>query len=705
MSELTEIVLAKEWLVDALPYEIFWADVDGGIIYGNKILCERLQYSQQELTKLTIFDINTTVTLQSWKTHWENVKKNKIENFKAVHRNKSGKFYEVEVFAQFFSNGRKEMICGIMNDISSSSFYKNLIDNVETIAKVGGWKLNLQDGSILVTKEALCIFNKENNEDFHPSKIVHFFKDEELFRNSIVKTIKNAIPIDHVFETKETPSRYIRTIVKPVLKGDKIFKIVGVYQDITEQTKKEIRLKFFKDIIDNAQDLIFIYNRDGKLLEFSNSVSDTLGYSKNELQGFTIFNLDPGVTKDWWEDHFAQIKLKGSIQLEWLVKKKGGTKFPADIVANYMNYEGEDINCAVVRDITNRKERDLKLFQAMDEIKALKDRLEIENEYLQEEINVNFNKDNIISISESYAKVLKQVEQVAPTSTTVLITGESGTGKELLAHAIHNNGSRKDRALIKINSATLPKELIESELFGHKKGAFTGAVADKIGKFSMADGGTIFLDEIGEMPIELQSKLLRVIQEGEFDELGGTKTIKIDVRIVAATNRKLEEMVAEGTFREDLFYRLNVFPIHSLPLRERKEDILPLSQYFLEKYSTRAGKPFKRLSKQTIEQLMAYDFPGNIRELENLIERAVIIENGTTLFPGSWIPTKSKNSMSAKLLTFEEVQKEHIIDVLKRTKGKVSGINGAAGILDMNAKTLFAKMKKLGIEKETVFKS
>ena len=260
MSDLTEIVLAKEWLVDALPYEIFWADENGGIIYGNKILCERLQYSQQELTKLTIFDINTTVTLQSWKIHWENVKKNKIENFKAIHRNKSGKFYEVEVFAQFFSNGRKEMICGIMNDISSSSFYKNLIDNVETIAKVGGWKLNLQDGSILVTKEALSIFNKENNEDFHPSKIVHFFKDEELFRNNIVKTIKNAIPIDHIFETKETPSRYIRTIVKPVLKGDKIFKIVGVYQDITEQTKKEIRLKFFKDIIDNAQDLIFIYN-------------------------------------------------------------------------------------------------------------------------------------------------------------------------------------------------------------------------------------------------------------------------------------------------------------------------------------------------------------------------------------------------------------------------------------------------------------
>lgn len=705
MTEVTEIALAKEWLVDALPYEVFWANEAGSIIYGNKMLCDRLKYSPQELIKLTIFDINSTVTPQDWKAHWESVKKNKTENFKAVHKNKFGKFYEVEVYAQFFSNNRKEILCAIMNDITSSSFYKNLIDNVESIAKVGGWKLNLQDGSILVTKETLCIFNKENKEDFHPSKIYQFFKEDELFRSSILKTIKNAIPIDYVFETKETPSRYIRTIVKPVLKGDKIFEIVGVYQDITEQTKKEIRLKFFKDIIDNAQDLIFIYNREGKLLEYSNSVAITLGYSKKELDKFTVYDLESGLTNDLWQRHFNHIKENGSLHTEWLVNQKGGRKFPADIVSKYMNYEGQDINCAVVRDITKRKERDLELFQALDEIKALKDRLEIENEYLQEEINVNFNKDNIISTSVAYAKVLEQVEQVAPTSTTVLITGESGTGKELLAHAIHNNSARKDRSLIKINSATLPKELIESELFGHKKGAFTGAVADKVGKFSMADGGTIFLDEIGEMPIELQSKLLRVIQEGEFDELGGTKTIKVDVRIVAATNRNLEEMIIEGTFREDLFYRLNVFPIHSIPLRERKEDIPLLAQYFLEKYATRAGKPFKRLSKQTIQQLMMYNFPGNIRELENLIERAVIIENGTTLFPGSWIPTKSKSSNSVKILTFEESQKQHIIEVLKRTKGKVSGVNGAAGILDMNAKTLFAKMKKLGIEKETIFKS
>ncbi|KPM31231.1 Fis family transcriptional regulator [Croceitalea dokdonensis DOKDO 023] len=705
MTDVKEISLVKEWLVDVLPYEVFWANEDGSLAYGNQKLCERLGYKSSELTKLTIFDINTTVTPESWKKHWDGLKKNKSENFKAIHKKKSGKFYEVEVFAQFFSNNRKEMICGIMNDISSSSFYKNLINNVESIAKVGGWKLNLQDGSIIVTEEAFKIFGTENKEDFHPSKIIQFIKDEERFRSSIVKTIRNGIPMDEIFETKENPSRYIRSIAKPVLKGDKIFEVVGVYQDVTEQYLKETKLNFFKDVIDNAQDLVYIYNREGKLIDYSNSVADTLGYSRKKLDSATIFELDTGVTEDWWESHFAEIKEKGSVQMEWILTKKDGTRFPVDIVANYMNYQGQDINCAVVRDITKRKERDLKLYQALEEIKSLKNRLEDENEYLKEEISGKINANNIVCESEVYEKVLEQVNLVAPTDTTVLITGESGTGKELLASALHNNSLRKDRPLIKVNCATLPKELFESELFGHKKGAFTGAVADKVGKFTLADGGTIFLDEIGEMPIDLQPKLLRVLQEGEFDEVGGSKTIKVDVRVIAATNRRLEDMIKEGTFREDLYYRLNVFPIYNIPLRGRKEDIPLLAKFFLEKYSAKAGKAFKRLSKKTIDSLMRYDFPGNIRELENLIERAVILESGTTLHTGSWMPSTSKTIDTSNLLTFEEVQKQHIIKILERTNGKVSGKNGAAGILDMNAKTLFAKMKKLGIEKETIFKT
>lgn len=300
--------------------------------------------------------------------------------------------------------------------------------------------------------------------------------------------------------------------------------------------------------------------------------------------------------------------------------------------------------------------------------------------------------------------MLEKVTQVAVTDSTVLITGESGTGKELLANAVHLNSRRNERPLIKVNCATLPKDLIESELFGHKKGAFTGAIADKVGKFSLADGGTIFLDEIGEIPIDLQSKLLRVLQEGEFDQLGATKTTKVDVRVIAATNRDLKTMVNEGKFREDLYYRLNVFPIYNIPLRARKEDIPLLAEFFLKKYATKAGKPFKRLSKQTLTILMDYHFPGNIRELENLIERAVIIESGTTLKPGSWLPKLNVSVQSDEFKPLDEMQRDYIVDVLEHTKWRVSGPKGAATILGMKDKTLFARMKKLGIEKQVGLK-
>ncbi|NQZ45230.1 MAG: sigma 54-interacting transcriptional regulator [Flavobacteriaceae bacterium] len=690
----------KEWLIDALPYEVIWADESGKIIYANAKFCKRLGYKKSELMKLSIYDLNVTVTKESWKNHWETIKEEKAQYFKAIHKTKSGKFYDAEVFAQYFSNNGKNMICSIINDITESSFYRNLLKDAESIAKVGGWKFNLQDNSIIVTEEAFCIMDTKQKEAFLPGSAVNFFKDKDKAKQLFRNVWRNGKGFDEILETNTVPSKFVRASAKPIKKGDKLFKIIGIYQDVTEQHKKENRLKFFKEIIDNAQDLVYVYNREGKLLHYSDTVSRQLGFTKKQLDDFSIYDLDANITKEWWYNHFDELKEKGSMHMEWLVTRKDGTKFPADIVANHLIYEGEDINCAVVRDITERKMRDLKLFEALEEIKSLKTRLENENEYLQEEISSKINADNIVHNSETYSKVLEQVHQVAPTDTTVLITGESGTGKELLASAVHNNSLRKERPLIKINCATLPNELIESELFGHKKGAFTGAIQDKIGKFSLADSGTIFLDEIGELPIDLQPKLLRVLQEGEFDRLGGNKTQKVDVRIVAATNRNLEDMVREGKFREDLYYRLNVFPIDNIPLRARKEDIPPLAQYFLEKYSAKAGKVFKRLSKRTIEALLNYNFPGNIRELENLIERAVIIESGTTLNPGSWIPKSVAEISSTDFKSFEDMQKTYIIDVLNHTKWRVSGPKGAANILNMKDKTLFAKMKRLGIEKK-----
>ena len=705
MNQDKQETLVKEWLIEVLPYEVMWMDEEGRIVYANSKFCDRLGYRKSDIVKLSIFDINSTITQESWQNHWGVVQKEKVHNFKGTHKNKSGKFYEVEIFAQYFSYNRKNLICAVVNDISQSSFYKSLMDSTEKIANVGGWKLNLQDGSLIATTEAMKIFNTEDKDDLLPANSIHYFKDSEKVKTLLRGVMRNAASFDEVLETKTQPVRYIRSVVKPVLQGDKVYKIVGVYQDITEQQIKENSLQLYKEVINNAEDLIYVYNREGDLLHYSDSLIKQLGFSRKQLDNFNIFDLDPSMTSKFWTSHVNEIASKGSVRFEWLVARKDGTKFAADITANHIRYNNEDLNCAVVRDITERKMRDLKLYEALEEIKSLKDRLENENEYLLEEISSKINYQNIICESDSYEKVLKKVDQVAPTDTTVMITGESGTGKELLASAIHTNSLRKERPLIKINCATLPKELIESELFGHKKGAFTGAITNKVGKFTLADGGTIFLDEIGEMPIDLQSKLLRVLQEGEFDELGGTKTIKVDVRVIAATNRHLEDMIKEGTFREDLYYRLNVFPIHNIPLRARKEDIPLLAQFFLEKYSAKAGKAFKRLSKKTIDVLMNYNFPGNIRELENLIERAVIVESGTTLNPGSWMPKTDFLTATDEFKSFEALQRDYIIEVLNYTDWRVSGKKGAATILNMKDKTLFAKMKRLGIEKQVVLKN
>ena len=371
------------------------------------------------------------------------------------------------------------------------------MENTAHMTNVGGWKLNLQDGSLIVTDETLKIFNSESKEAMLPGNVIHRFKEHQKIKQLLGDVMRNAISFDEILETDEEPKRYLRCLAKPLLKGEKIYKIIGAYQDVTEQKKKENNLKLFEEIINNADDLIYLYNREGKLLHYSDSVVAELGFTRKQLDAFTIYDLDSKyhITKAWWENHFDEITEKGSLHFEWVVSRRDGTKFPVDITANNLVYDGQNLNCAIVRNITERKNRDLHLFEALEEIKSLKVKLENENEYLQAEVNRYVNYDNIICISDAYRKVLEKVDQVAPTDTTVLITGESGTGKELIARAIHQNSNRKERSLIKVNCATLPKELIESELFGHRKGAFTGAVENKIGKFALADGGTIFLDE------------------------------------------------------------------------------------------------------------------------------------------------------------------------------------------------------------------
>ena len=337
------------------------------------------------------------------------------------------------------------------------------------------------------------------------------------------------------------------------------------------------------------------------------------------------------------------------------------------------------------------------LQNALDEVSILKNKLREENIYLQEEIKTTSNFSDIICKGDELKKTLQNVEKVASTDATVLILGETGTGKELIARAIHNLSTRSERPLVKVNCAVLPENLIESELFGHEKGSFTGAVSQKKGRFELADGGTIFLDEIGELHLDLQAKLLRVLQEGEFERLGGNNSIKVDVRVIAATNRNIEQLVSEKLFREDLYYRLNVFPIKVPPLRDRKEDIPLLINHFVKKFSQKAGKTIEIISPNLLNTLTNYTWPGNIRELENVIERAVIISEGKKLVIGDWLKEESLISDEKEQLTLESVERQHIIQILEQTGWKVSGENGAARLLGINPKTLESRMKKLNI--------
>jgi formate hydrogenlyase transcriptional activator len=322
----------------------------------------------------------------------------------------------------------------------------------------------------------------------------------------------------------------------------------------------------------------------------------------------------------------------------------------------------------------------------MVQIQSLSKQLQMEKNYLVEEIKSNYNFDEIIGTSHSMREVFTKVGQVANTDSTVLILGETGTGKELISRAIHNQSPRKDKVLVKVNCASLPAQLIESELFGHEKGSFTGALEKRIGKFELANGGTIFLDEMGELPLELQAKLLRVLQEREIERIGGKQIIPLDVRIIAATNRDLETDVAEGRFRSDLYYRLNVFPIHLPPLRERAEDIPMLITHFFQKYSKKMKRPIRSIKDEILQEMIQYEWPGNIRELENVIEQAVIVGDSNSIKLRKAVPRKNDGHAPKKIAApqhMETSNEEEIYRVLKMTKGKINGPEGAAVILDM----------------------
>ncbi len=387
-------------------------------------------------------------------------------------------------------------------------------------------------------------------------------------------------------------------------------------------------------------------------------------------------------------------KIRGEITGNLAVNSRKRRRWSEEIVPR-LRLLGE-----VFGEALNRKEAELALQRSFKEIEALKDRLEQENIYLRQEVKLSQTRSGIIGDSDALRAALRKAEQVAATNSTVLILGETGTGKELLAHEIHRLGSRKDRPLVKVNCAALPSTLVEAELFGREKGAFTGALTRELGRFEIADGATILLDEISELSLDLQSKLLRVLQDGEFERLGSSKTHKVDVRVLAATNRDLSKAVEDKEFREDLYYRLNVFPIEVPPLRERIEDLPNLVWTFVEEFSESMGRTIERIPDSTIDALKTYHWPGNIRELRNIIERAMIMTKGPTLRVE--LPTDQTITREKPHKKLADVEQGYIRAIVAATGWRISGPGGAAEILGLKPTTLEARMKKLGIERPKI---
>lgn len=502
-------------------------------------------------------------------------------------------------------------------------------------------------------------------------------------------------------------------------------------KEIRKQTRTESRLKIsetrFRKIFENAPFGSAITDGKGKIVLANRALCSMMGYSKEELESMHFSDITHPEDLQTDFEQFAKLT-KGEIdhyRLEKRYRSKNGKAIWGSLAVTLVAGKGsaEKNIIGMVEDISTRKQAEQEIIDSKDnlekmvaertkEIQLLKDRLHAENLILRQELSETQSYGTIIGESHPIKTVISQIELVAPTDANVLIHGESGTGKELVAREIHRHSQRKEKPMIKVNCATIPKELYESEFFGHVKGSFTGAVKDRIGRFEAADGGTIFLDEIGEIPLDLQSKLLRILQEGEYERLGEDKTRKVNVRIIAATNKQLIKEVKANRFRDDLFYRLNVFPIQVAQLRERKDDIQLLAVHFIDKLSKKLNIPSPQLSKANLLDLQAYDWPGNVRELENAVERAIILSRSQTLnFASMNVESLPDNSPPVEIVSnrvtteavlsaeaMKQFERRNTINALRRCNWKIYGDDGAARLLDIKPTTLIERMKRMRIQ-------
>jgi formate hydrogenlyase transcriptional activator len=581
----------------------------------------------------------------------------------------------------------------------SEEGFRNLIEN----AVVGIYRTNENGDFLLANRRLAQILGYKTKEEFlesHPNAAHLYVNPEE--RENILNKIKTRGFIDGAeleFKRKDGDTIWVSVRARAVKDESEGVLYEGLMLDISDKKAAAIALqeseKRFRMLVEQAGDAFFIHDYTGKILDVNLRACEMLGYSRDELLRMSIFDVDLEITEEQHKHkYWDQLQSEKHITFEGTHQRKDGSTFPVEVRLGRVDLGDKPLLLSLTRDATERKKSENKLKKAFEEINELKNRLEEENIYLRREVEIRYRHKEIVGESRAIKKVLIAAERVAKENTCVLVMGETGTGKEILARAIHNLSPRKGRSMVRVNCAALPGSLIESELFGREKGAFTGAASRQVGRFEVADNSTIFLDEIGDLPMELQAKLLRVLEDGTFERLGSSKTVSVDVRVIAATNHNLADLVKNDMFRRDLYYRLNVFPIVVPPLRERKEDIPLLVWAFVEEFSQSMGKSIKNIPRKMMEELQGHHWPGNVRELKNVIERGMIMSSGSTLRIDQ---QKVEDNPVVQNMSLEDVERQHIKQVLKTTGWRVSGKNGASRILDLKDSTLRSRMKKLGI--------
>ncbi len=534
---------------------------------------------------------------------------------------------------------------------------------------------------------------------------------EEEFRPALRRTGKlESKLVSFVARTGEVVDCLTDAIIEYDPEG-RFLRTIAMYAEVTDQARAAFK---YRDLYRSTPAMLHTLDADGHIQTVTDHWLQKLGYTREEVLGRPVTDFySESDRRRFSGTRLAEAINRGEFTNvdRQMVTKDGRV---LDIVMSSISHRDSrgnvDQMLVASKDVTERKRAERRLRQTLAENARLREELEQERDYLREEVNIAMNLGRIVGKSPSLRQMLKRVEAVAGTPATVLLQGESGVGKELVAHAIHARSPRSAGPMVKVNCASIPKELFESEFFGHVKGAFTGAHRDRVGRFQLADGGTIFLDEVSEIPLELQAKLLRVLQESEFERVGDDVTRSVDVRVIAATNRDLERRIVEGHFREDLFYRLSVFPIEVPPLRDRGDDVIQLAQEFLNKTCKDFGREPMTLTRGQANKLRAYDWPGNVRELKNVIERAVILSRGNVLRLEASLPEAASGGSGAasdtlaadEFLTEQEMrafQKKNTVAALKQAGWRVSGAGGAADLLGIKPTTLADRVRTLGIRK------